>query len=170
MSAYKKQLEKRLFLRYLLDDLGSAPCVWALINERDKRIYIQASLSPLQVIGRNLSDLAGLIHSNKDLIRDKKRLRLAILQRFSERPKAQLYKMTHIDRYTQLGYTIYNKERLPSYKSRIVLRQDGAVVQVVSKGKRVTDIKVFDSYAKAQEYLMKYSALFMITSLISPKQ
>lgn len=130
--------------------LNNKPSVLALVNEKDKKVLIQYSNNPMKALGALVADLSNNTHNNKELRKDKKRLRFKLL----EQTFHPSYKLKYIDLYKAQGYTLYNTEKLPQYEYRITILEDMTVeVRLVSKGKRVKSIKKFDTIEGAKMFV-----------------
>lgn len=163
INSYKKILEKKLLFKYLLGDLSS-PSIYAFVNEKDKKILIQASSEPMASIGRQVSDLGNRIHSNRELKKDRKHLRLIILQTNIVNLKLlKIEKLKFIMEYIKDGYTLYNKEKIPTYNIRKYFNGFNLEVQLISKGKRVISIRDnFKSDSEANKFISENSVISLL--------
>lgn len=159
--SYAKVLEKRLFFRYLLY-INEEPGVYALLNKKHKKIYIQSSSNITKSLGDIISQIATKICTNKDMLRDRKYLSIKILET-GDFPS--INKLKWIQFYRNEGWTIYNKEILPQYKARLQVVHRDVVrtqVQLVSGGKRIFPIKNCKTNSEAKEFLNTYSVFDML--------
>lgn len=164
--SYAKVLEKRLFFRYLLH-LNQEPGVYALINNKHKKIYIQASPNVTKSLGDVIAQIASRICTNKDVIRDRKYLSIKILEH-GDFPF--INKLKWIAHYRSLGWEIYNKEVLPTYKVRMQFVHRDVVrtqVQLISGGKKIFPIKNCKSKEEAKEFIASHTVYDMLKMLKS---
>lgn len=159
--SYQKVIEKRLFFRYLLH-LDTEAGVFALINNKHKRIYIQSSASINKYLGNLIATIADKTSTNKELIRDRKYLSIKILE-LGDFP--QINKLKWIAHYRSQGFAIYNQETLPEYKvrTRIIHREVVRTqVQLVSGGKRVFSVKNCATNKEAKEFIATHTVFDML--------
>ncbi len=162
--SYAKVLEKRLFFRYLLY-INKEPGVYALINNKHKKIFIQSSSNITKSLGDIISQIATRICTNKELIRDRKYLSIKILET-GDFPS--INKLKWISYYRTQNWTIYNKETLPQYKARLQVVHRDVVrtqVQLVSGGKRIFPVKNCKTKAEAKEFLNTYTVFDILKML-----
>lgn len=162
--SYAKVLEKRLFFRYLLH-VNESPGVYALINKKHKKIYIQGTSNITKSLGDMIAQIASKICTNKDMIRDRKYLSIKILEA-GDFPF--INKLKWISYYCAQGWTIYNKENLPQYKARLQIVHRDVVrtqVQLVSGGKRIFPIKNCKTNGEAKEFINNHSVFDMLKML-----
>lgn len=163
---YKRILEKKLFFRYLLDDLSTSPCVFALINEKDNLIYIQASRDPFISIAKIASELTNKTFPNKQLRRDRRKLRVMLLQKYETKTQGLYRKQKWMDSFLRKGFTLYNKEPRPIYKVRSVFIDASTLeVQIVSKGKRVRPVRRFTSDLEMRDFVLRNTVWDMLEEL-----
>lgn len=155
--SYKKTFEKKLFLRYLL--MTNQPAVYALVNEKDKKIFIGCSNDPIKALGAHIAMLANRTHNSRALRKDRNKLKMIILCHCESKYK-EIHKLIEIDAAIKRGYTLYNIENLPKYKVRIRLVAQiyaghgyKVKVQLVNKGKRVFNVASFNTRQEAEEWL-----------------
>lgn len=164
--SYQKILEKRLFFRYLLH-INSESGVYALVNVKYKKIYVQGTLNIIKSLGDMISQIATKICTNKDMIRDRKYLSIKILET-GDFPF--INKLKWLDYYRKEGWTIYNQENLPKYKIRLQVVHRDAVrtqVQLISGGKRVFSIKNCKTKKEAKDFISKHSVFDLLKMLKS---
>lgn len=155
VNTYQKQLEKRLFFRFLLKANKSG--VYALVNEKQKKILVQSASHVMKHLGNNVALLSKKIHPNKQLKKDRRYLSIKLLEQCDSAYK-EVCKLKWIEHYRNLGYIIYNTEKLPVYTVRktIVYANTSSFrmqVQLVSKGKRVVPVKNFLTDTEASEFI-----------------
>ena len=163
-ASYKKTLEKRLCLHYLMDI--SKPGVFALVNPKQKLVLVIGSSYPLKALTTVITSLANNTHSSLLMRKHKKRLSLCILEQ-CEKKDILANKLKWIDYYQTLGYTLYNTELLPKYRiaMRVNLDTRRAEVGVVSKGKRWYIVTDFPNVIEANEF-MKTHTVFDILKMV----
>lgn len=164
INSYKNVFEKKLFYRFLLN--ASKPTVWALINEKHRKIYIQGSSSPLEAIGRFINELSHKTSGIKEMKRDREYLRLLILEQFDVSKYLKIDKTKWLDHYKDLGFSIYNIENLPKYTVHSGLNyKHNVAVYVRSGGRRTQLIKVFHSYDQAKDFIATTNLYDMLKSV-----
>ncbi len=139
--------------------------MYALINKKHKKIYIQGTPNVTKSLGDMISQIATRICTNKDIIRDRKYLSIKILET-GDFPF--INKLKWIQHYRDDGWTIYNKESLPQYKARLQIVHIKAVrtqVQLVSGGKRIFPVVNFKTTVEAKEFLNTHSIFDMLKIL-----
>lgn len=142
--SYKEDFERKLFFRFLLT--ANTPGVYALINEKDKRILIHSSQNVMKAMGALIAEVANGTHKNKQLVRDRQHLRILLLGTDN--------KLKHMSAYQEQGYSLYNTEKIPRYSTKIVLLQNGLLeLRLVTAGKRVYRVKRFKSEIDCEKYL-----------------
>lgn len=170
INSYKKVFEKKLFFKFLLNT--SKPCVWALVNEKHKMIYIHASSKPHEAIGRTISCLSNNTFSIKDMRRDKQHLKLLILEQFLNSKYLVIDKLKWFDHYKKLGYALYNTEKIPSYL--VFTKLIGLYgrycmgIFIRSSGRRTYRVTTFFSEHEAEDFLKNtsvYDVLKMLKDL-----
>lgn len=130
--------------------------VYALLNKRDKKLLIKSSKNILKSLFAVLSSLEW----NQNLYKDRNKLSILILEQTSEH--IDILKSIYIDKYLKEGYTLYNKEKLPSYRPRKRVHDDGLWVELVSSGKRVYKVKRLDSHKEANRFIKETSIFDML--------
>lgn len=167
--SYKKVLEKKLFFKYLL--LANTPSVYALVNHKDKRVFIGTSNDPITALGNHLGKLANRTHPIKKLKQDRNKLQIQLLCSCEPKYK-EAYKLQQIALFKSQGYTLYNIENIPQYKARIRLMREDIVgdgykvtVQLVNKGRRIFNVKGFDNMSQAEEWLKVNNEIWMLLKM-----
>lgn len=149
-------MQKSTFLRYAIKHEGCA--CYAFINEKKKRAYIQSTSSLFTSLSRNIVSIANKQHKNKQLRIDRGQLKFKFLESFEHASACLSYKMKWVEHYKELGYSLYNLEKMPKYLKRIGLNSNFKVqVQILSAGKRIFGVKEFDTIEEAQEWADKTS-------------
>ena len=164
--SYQKVLEKRLFFRYLLH-VNEEPGVYALINNKQKKIYIQSSSNITKHLGDLISQISIKICTNKEMVRDRKYLSIKILE-LGDYPA--INKLKWIAHYEAEGFIIYNQEKIPQYTPRtrpvhsVVVRTQ---VQLVSNGRRVQSVKNFPTKKEAEDFIATTTVFDMLKMIAS---
>ncbi len=157
IQAQQKYLEKRLMFKYLLQ-LDSAG-VYALINEKDKKILIKSSNS---IVKSMFDAVANIKWHSKELNKDKKKLQLLILTTCDINVK-EIEKAKLIEQYRISGYSLYNKEKIPAYRIKKNPNERMKIqVSVVSAGKRVYDVAEFNTDAEASVFIAETNVYDML--------
>src|SRR5271165_5092376 len=161
--SYQAKLEKKLFFRYLIE-LNKQPVVFALINEKQKKVYVQASKAPIRSIGALLEQLAKRTSPNRQLRQDVRYLHLKILEH-TITPLVD--KLKWLDTYKKLGYQVYNTEKLPKYVIKQEITQNYQIkLYLQSGGRRKFFVKLFNSQEETDAFIALhdvYSMLKLIT-------
>lgn len=158
--SYTNILSKRLFLQFIGKVNHSA--VWAFVNEKDKKVYIAASKLPITAASGVVS---GLYTTHKPRIKEMKKHRHKLAFKILEHCKTLSFsKWEWMDRYQKMGYSLYNTETVPLYRTEIAMNTKTKTmdVQVITKGKRVYYIKSFLSLQEAEEYVSNTSVFTML--------
>jgi hypothetical protein len=134
--------------------LTSVPSVFAIINEKKKKVFIAASSNPHQSLGTIVHSLKNKTHANKELRADLKNLSFSLLESTENAKFLQALKFKWRLHFESLGYTLYNVDNVGSYslKMRVL---DIAKVQVglLSKGKRFLPVQLFDNVWDAKSFI-----------------
>jgi len=77
---------------YRLFEKFCSPGVYALVNEKDKRIFISHSSNILSSSARVISQVSNKVHPIKQMYRDRKRLKVVLLEVETFKP-ARLMKL-----------------------------------------------------------------------------
>lgn len=153
--SYKKIIEKSYFFKYLL--LGNTSGVYCLINEKKKRVLIQSSRHMLTHLLKTHTE--GL-NTNRLLKQDIKQINIKLLSQCSP-SLLPIEKLKWLKHYTDLGYTLYNQEKLPSFKVRYQFLNNEYQVQLVTSGRRVYSVKTFNSHIEAEDFINSTDVLHM---------
>jgi hypothetical protein len=125
--------------------------IFVLLNEKDKKVYISYSTK----FHSKLGSIAEQIHDHtwrwKDMIKDKKKLQLQILETSVQKNFVKYYR----DYYRNKGYELYNeKERIPLwYEFKLGYTQRKVVVFAVDGHWNKTVLGRFDTYEEARGFL-----------------
>jgi len=125
--------------------------IFILINEKDKKVYISYSSK----FHNKLGSIAEQIRDNtwrwKEMIKDKKKLELKILETNIERHFVNYYR----NEYRNNGYTLYNEtERIPlQYQFKIQYSSRRVLVVAVDKRWTRTILGRFETYEEARGFL-----------------
>lgn len=165
IKSYLKTLEKRLFLQFLLD--FDKPGVFALVNEKKKKIYIQSNRHPLTAIASLVKDLNGRYHGNIELRKDVKGLSIKILETFESGGSLKIAKLKWFEYYKRQGYAFYNTQKLPVYRWVKRLVEDSPEVfklqvGIGTAGKRFYPVREFGSYSEAEAFINSNNILDVI--------
>lgn len=127
-------------------------CLFVLVNEKDKRVYVSFSTRFHARLGTIMEQLRDGTWRWKDMIRDRKKLSLAILETTVQKNFVKYYK----EQFQKNGYTVYNdKEKLPLvYKFRIDYSQRKVLVVAVNARNDKTVLGRFDTYEAARGFLL----------------
>lgn len=161
-SNYLKRFEKNSFFKFYLE--LTRPGIYALVNEKDKRVYIQATQDCIGSISRVSKDLSLRHHTNKQLVKDQRKLNIRILELTDEDLEHQRLRLLKWSaQFKEQGYTIYNEKHIPMYKPRIkVTAEYKACVVLETRGRRTVEVSQFDNIAKAEEYILNTPLFDMV--------
>ena len=160
INSYEKLFQRRLFLQYI--GIMNKPSVWALINEKHKRVYIGASKEPLSALMSLLGQLYSKHRTKMPLLKeDRKWCLFKILETTNE---LRVSKWEWMDKYIKMGYSLYNIETLPKYTVRlqINIHKKLIYVQLVSGGGRVKTVGEFKTEDEANEFIAANSIFSMM--------
>lgn len=162
MNRTIKLLEKKLFYRALME--AAIPAIYALINERDKKIYIIATLDLTKSLSAQASQLGRRTHSIKPLKKDKGLVTFKLLETIDAPDAARLSATLHVakykwtEHYTTQGYTHYNETQMPCYKARVSYTETyRARVDLVTNGRKVFPVREFKTQAEAEAFIANNS-------------
>lgn len=121
--------------------LSDSPAICALENKKTKRVLLFASSNPLLYLSKLISSLITKRHTNQDLIRDRKRLKLTVLETGTDDKWSLNY---WYNEYSRNGYTFYSSKK--PLQLIVHLRIDyryGAMVELRNKGGKAIVVGVF---------------------------
>lgn len=142
----------------LISELIKLPsmCIYALINQPEKKIYLGFTTNIVTALGRITKDIK---YSNEEL----NNLPFVIIE--SPKDRINLYARFNYwyNYYSNKGYLFYNKNKpkLPIYKVRIDLMSDFRLkyetsalcyVKLVTRGYKELIVGIFKDYETAQEW------------------
>ena|SRR5271165_4429526 len=158
--SYQNKLEKRLFFRYLL--LANKPGVYALVNEKEKKVFVQGAKSVVSHICDNAFALAHNLHRCKELRKDRKKLQIKILS-YCDNKHKDIEKLKWVHHYQVLGYHIYNTEKLPIYNIEQHITKDFKVlVAIRDRSNKFYEIQKFSSQNEADAFIKLHSLYDLI--------
>lgn len=107
--------------RYLFIDLYDYPemCIYGLINNVDKKIYLGYTVNLPQAISRIIKELK---YSNNKLKGDVGNLELCVLETITDRKNLRIKYKEWCNKYSNEGWILYRKDNysnIPRYKLRI---------------------------------------------------
>lgn len=140
----------------LFQDLVTIPkrCVYALVNERDKKAYIAYS-------SNTLGSICNLISSNK-LQEDWSKLQIKILETIQSSNKLKIRYQHWTTYYANNGYRLYRDYKAVQYKLSIDVIEDHKrgvenrllfIVRLVSRGYKSVTVGVFGSMEEMNEFI-----------------
>lgn len=146
------------FNKDLINTLSQLPnmCVFALVNEKDKKIFIGKTTNLVTYLGRLINECQ---YSNKELLT----LPFIILESITDKPNLYVRFNYWINYYSNKGYLIYKKPKYRlNYKLRIDLMGDFRMqyearhlfyVKILSRRYRELVIGVFDKIYDAEAFI-----------------
>lgn len=160
-------MNKKLFY-----DLTQCPkeCVYALVNEADKRIQVYSTGNFLSHFSKLIQELGTLDH--KPLVADLEKIELVFLEtRFENRKHRDVKFKYQVDKYRNLGYNMYVDLSLTNYRIRECYKhRDGKSYVVLelrgSKGVKPILIGVFSKYKKAKAFLEEHYKDGIVTDVV----
>lgn len=158
-------------LSNLLSILGSAPkeCLYALVNEEDKRIQIGSTSNFIAHISKLAQELGSL--NNRVLCADLGKLKLLILEtEFRDRAhRKNRYREIHT-RYKNLGWSFYSDTNITKYKLKTSYKSRNHVLYYVielESNKRRLVVGVFKTARDARSWKQThYPDENMITGVV----
>lgn len=130
-----------------LYDFSNKPAICILENPKKKKALIFASNNPCLSVSNLISRLITKEHRNQDLIRDRKKLKLTVLETGVSDKWSVAYWYNH---YTKLGYAFYWDFKPHQYILHIrVDYRYGAMVELCNKAKKGFVVGVFKTMDEA---------------------
>jgi hypothetical protein len=132
----------------------SDQAIFALINETDKRVYVSYSSRLHKRIGSIMSEILAGEWKYKQMIEDKAKLKLVIL----EHQDTKTFVKYFIDDFKRRGYYIYNESEKPPVEYRFKIEHTVNHVLVVAVNKRnekkvLGKFKMFEDARQFLEYV-----------------
>jgi hypothetical protein len=126
--------------------------MFVLINEKDKKVYISYSSKFHSKLGSIVSYIRDNTWRWKDMVKDKKKLELKILETRVERHFVNYFR----NEYRNNGYTLYNEtERIPlQYQFKIQYTSRKVLVVAVNKMWKPIVLGRFETYEEARGFLL----------------
>ena len=149
----------------------SQPGVFALVNERDKRVLISVSTDILKSCSRIFNELKFNKHDCEQMVGDRHLLDIVVLENNSNNilrlQKVDLYARS----YTNQGYTFYKPPIYSKYVWYTEIKSDWRVeVGITSSyGTRYVD-REFDNLLDANEYIRKNTVDRTLERLVMKSQ
>lgn len=125
--------------------------MFVLINEKDKKVYISFSTRFHTKLGSIVTQMRDGTWRWKDMIKDKKKLEVKILETRVEKHFVNYYRTE----YRNKGYTLYNEtERIPlQYEFKINYTSRRVLVVAVDRNYKKTILGRFETYEEARGFL-----------------
>lgn len=136
-----------------LNDMNT-PGVWAFVNDTDKIVYLSYSKNIQSTVSRNIKEMADNSHSCKQLIKDKSKLQLQVLEYNCSKAKLSYW----IDNYRNKGYSLYrerNGEVVYRVKVKIIPEYFVHVTLCNLRGTS-TVVGVFDNMQEANSFIQTH--------------
>jgi hypothetical protein len=133
----------------------SKPGIWAIVNERDRIVYLSQSNNVLSAVSRNISSIHDKSHSTRRLIRDKSLLSFVFLEEVATETDRKLRLNYWIDNYRNRGYTFYRKKNGEClYTPKVFITTDFKVhVTLVNKRNDKLVVGVFNTIQEANQFV-----------------
>lgn len=158
ISPSLRALQHRFMTRELL--ALSGPCIIALLDDRRKVAYIGAGKSGLRLMVKLLEALK----SKLELAPIRRSARLSLLEVDVKPFNKRILEYVYTQRLKAQGYRVINERTIGSYSAVVRTNKDlKAEVALLSRGKRLYTVKVFDSRAEAQVYIESHGLPEMIS-------
>lgn len=156
----------------LFVELNKLPkqCIYGLINNTDKRIFLGYSTNIVTALGR-------LINYSNNLFKDDlDKLELIVIEPIKNSNDLRLKLKYWFKEYSNKGFLFYKKPiNLPSYKLRIDLMADFrnvkegnylCYVKLISRRYRELTVGVFNTYGEAELFCKKYYINGQVNNII----
>ena len=142
-------------LRYKdLYELGTTPCICVLENVKKKRVLLFSSDNPLFYVSRLISSLIKKKHKSQELIRDRKKLKLKILETNVSDKWSEKY---WFDFYTRNGYTFYTSVNALQFILHVRIDyRHGAMIELRNKGNKAIVVGVFSMLDEALKWVDEF--------------
>ncbi len=126
--------------------------LFILINEKDKKVYISYSSKLHSRLGVIAVEITDRIWRYKDMVKDKKKLELRILETTPQKHFVNYYR----NEYRNNGYELYNEtERIPlQYQFKLCYTVRKVLVVAVDKRWNKTVLGRFETYEEARGFLL----------------
>ena len=98
------------------------PCIYAIINNENRRVYIGESKQPINRFYQHLRTLKNGTHANKELQKDYNKGNSFIFKRLREYKEGdeetiRYYELLYMDIFREQGIELYNSETIEQVKS-----------------------------------------------------
>lgn len=140
-----------------LNDL-SKPGIWAIVNERDRVVYLSQSNNILSSMSRNIDMIHDKSHPCRKLLRDKSLLSFVLLEELHTETNRKLRLNYWINHYRNKGYTLYRRHNGEvSYTPKVFVTKDYKIhVTLVNKRNDKLIVGVFDKMDDATQFITTY--------------
>lgn len=128
--------------------------VIALLNDQDKAIYITHSSCIVESLGKLLRQLQDKTHNCVNLIIDRDKLRLVVLEEIQDKRALSVRARYWIDQYVAKGYGLYGRINAVKYRLRVEYDELGHVlVKAVNTRNKSYVIGVFRNLGLANQWI-----------------
>lgn len=132
------------------------PCIYALVHNSRRRVYLSQTTNLLNAISRLLKDLDGPAPKYRRLSKDRNNILLVVLENCDNSEIRMIHLKGWVAHYRNTGYRFYNRPKYIEYKTKIYINSSGRVeVRLVNRRNDFTCIETFDILEKAEEFLIK---------------
>lgn len=145
-------------------------CVYILLNEDKKEVYITWSTDVVTSLARNLRDINNKTHVCKRLIKIAKKLEFRVLENVHYHDtKNDIAMKIHywINEYINNGYTVINKHNIQRYRVKLKVNRDvdKVFVKLINTSYKELVVGVFNNIQEAKEFSKLFNNMSFITPL-----
>lgn len=132
--------------------------VFALYNDKDKKVYIGTSNCCLLAISQLLKNFKDKVVPIRELYQDRKKLEVSILETIDDKIQRDVRYNYWCDYYRNLGYSLYREHKGTTYTVRLTIENIETeiyrvLVQLVNTRKDKIVVGVFSTVDEAQEFI-----------------
>lgn len=127
--------------------------LFALINASDKKVDIRYSSNLILSIGGIITKLAGDYSLPRELILDKDKLTLIVLELCDDDQSRRLHHAYWCDYYKTMGYELYRQHPALSYNVRILIRDMFVYVSLENRNYDSLLVGIFDNMTDANSFI-----------------
>lgn len=128
--------------------------VFALINDQDRVVFITHSSCIVESLGKLIRQLKERTHNCANLIIDRDKLRLVVLEEIQNSSALSVRTRYWIDQYVAKGYGLYSKINAVKYRLRVEYDELGnVIVKAVNTRNKGYVIGVFRNLGLANQWI-----------------
>lgn len=142
----------------LFKQLLSLPktAVFAFINDRTKRVYVTYSSTFKTRLMQIISEISTKRWKYRGMLNELRDMELVILDKNIPENDLKIFTKYHRDQYRNMGYTRYEKEKIPlqyTFSIRFTVKTSSITVCAFNSRKESIVLGYFDSIEEAKEFL-----------------